>query len=127
MTCWCGRGQATLATQQWIDHHAVRLEKLIKRMTKELVKYDVDASHQLSKKRQQAVTKGVRQCSRRIVDVPVPARVSNVSTLFPPRVLQGKTHLRAKVDFLDTLRRKLAFYRPKLAQNILEGLLTGKA
>lgn len=53
--------QATLATQQWIDHHAVRLEKLIKRMTKELVKYDVDASHQLSKKRQQAVTKGVRQ------------------------------------------------------------------
>lgn len=41
-------------------------------------------------------------------------------------LVQGKTNLRAKVDFLDMLRRKLAFYRPKLAQKILQGLVDDK-
>lgn len=84
--------QATAATQAWIDHHALRLRRLIARMEAELVKYDRATAATLMRKRQQPERKG------------------------------GRNNLRGMLDLLDLLRRNLAKYRPKLAMSIVQSI-----
>lgn len=84
--------QANNSTQRWIDHHAVRLRKLIARMEREVVKYDRAGAAELMRKRKQPEKPG------------------------------GRNNLRGMLELVDALRRALAKYRPKLAQSIVQSI-----